>query len=241
MRAAAPPPVPPAAVFRFFRDKTRAFRRVPVPALQALARAAAVRLYAKGENIFRWLDPAREVCVILEGRLCLHRCSLSGIRTNIEVFAAGDLFGLRSLHSLVQMSEMQALQDTRIAAVPRDAVLRLMERHPELGRELFHVLAERQNFLESQLLLAREPVALRLAAALVYLHHKFGAVLPMTRAEIGEMAGTTSETTMRVFKVFQRKGYLRRSRRRRQVAIADLCALRAELAGSFPEAQDRAP
>ncbi|MFH1618348.1 MAG: Crp/Fnr family transcriptional regulator [bacterium] len=132
------------------------------------------------------------------------------------------------------MCAVQAIRNSRLAAIPKETVLRQMERHPELVRAITRVLFERQTFLESQILLAHEPVPIRLAAALMYLHHKFGAVLPITRAEIGEVAGTTPETTMRVLKKFEHRGFLRESKRR-QVVIGNVAALYAELAGTLPD------
>lgn len=217
----------------FFKNKTPALRDVPAPVLRGLARQALLRVYARNQYIDQIGDPARELRVILEGMVCINRCSLKGNKISSEIFVAGDLLGLRALHSRVCECTVQAIRDTRLAAIPGEAVFDHIERHPKLACALLRVLGERQTFLESQVLLAREPVSIRLAAVLLYLHHKFGPTLPMTRAEIGEIAGTTSETSMRIMKRFEQRGLLRRSPRR-QVVISDLSSLYAELTGSLP-------
>ena len=48
----------------------------------------------------------------------------------------------------------------------------------------------------------------------VRLYHKFGFLIPLTRKEIGEMARTTPETTMRVLKKFEKQNYLEGYRRK---------------------------
>ena len=76
-----------------------------------------------------------------------------------------------------------------------------------------------------------------LAAALLYLHHKFGTVLPVRRAELAEMAGTTAETAMRTLRRLEELGLV--ERRRGQIVIRDARRLRARLervAGSPPAA-----
>ena len=66
-----------------------------------------------------------------------------------------------------------------------------------------------------------------MTAALLYLHHKFGAVLPVRRAEVGEMAGTTAETAMRVLGRLEAQGVV--ERQRGTIVIRDARLLRASL------------
>ncbi|MFH1618347.1 MAG: cyclic nucleotide-binding domain-containing protein, partial [bacterium] len=85
-------------LFSFFKNRTPALRNVPVPALKGLAQGAALRYYTHGQYIYQVKDPARELWVILEGMVCINRCSLKGNRVSVELFTEGDIFGLRALH-----------------------------------------------------------------------------------------------------------------------------------------------
>jgi CRP/FNR family transcriptional regulator len=222
------------ALLNFFQRKTPKFRSVPAAALKELAKAASVRQYPRGRYLYQAGDPARELWVVLEGMVTINRHGLSGNKVSVEMFKLGDLFGLRALHAPQCACAVQAIRDSILAAIPKEIVLRQIDRHPGLLRSVTRTLFQRQTFLEAQTLLSREPAPMRLAAALLYLHHKFGPVLPVTHAEIGEVSGTTPETAMRLLKKLETRGILRKSRRR-ELAISDIAALNAELAGNMPD------
>ena len=84
--------------------------------------------------------------------------------------------------------EVLATQDTIVIVLPSQTMVREIERHPVLAREILYAYGQRLHYIETLLLLSREPVEKRLVAALLYLYHKFGFTLPLTRAEIGAMA-----------------------------------------------------
>jgi CRP-like cAMP-binding protein len=211
----------------FFRTRAPLFRRVPEAPLRALAQDAVVRRFARGEYVCHTGDPAREVWVVLEGRLCVNQRGWKGRCLSLEVMVPGDVSGLAAVACSTYPGEVMAMQETRLAAIPRDSVMREVEAHPVLGREILYAYGQRIHYIESLLMLSREPVRKRLSAALLYLYHKFGADLPLNRKEVGAMAGTTPETTMRVLKAMEREGILDGQRHR--VAVRDLARLRGEL------------
>jgi len=65
---------------------------------------------------------------------------------------------------------------------------------------------------------------------LLYLHEKFGRLIPQTRATLAELAGTTVETALRITKALTRSGILATSRGRME--ILSLAGLRACAQGS---------
>jgi CRP/FNR family transcriptional regulator len=103
-----------------------------------------------------------------------------------------------------------------------------MDRAPGLARAALRIQGQRLAYLESQVSWARRPAAERLAAALVYLEHKFGRRVPLTRAEIGALAGTATETAMRTLSGFARRGWVRLGRG--GLEVRELEALRREAA-----------
>ncbi len=125
-----------------------------------------------------------------------------------------------------------ATRPTLLLAIGRDRFVQAIEKYPILAREILYAYGQRIHYIETLLYLSREKVEKRLAAALLYLYHKFGFSLPLTRAEIGQMAGTTPETTMRLLKRFSQKGLL--EGHRGQVVLTDLKGLKAQLGGLPP-------
>ena len=77
-----------------------------------------------------------------------------------------------------------------------------------------------------------EEARVRIAHLLLYLHEKFGRVIPETRATIAELAGTSVETAIRITNGLARRGIL--ATRRGRVEILSLSGLRACAQGGGP-------
>ncbi|MBI3552433.1 MAG: Crp/Fnr family transcriptional regulator [Elusimicrobia bacterium] len=211
----------------FLAGSAPVFKGISPRLLARLAASASVRRFARGELICHSGERVRDIWVLLEGRVCVNRCSWKGGRVNLEIMVPGEIFGLPALTLWSYPSDIQAVRPSAAAAIPRQRLLDEIKGDPALAQSVFGVIAQRLDFIEAQLTLSREPVERRLAAALIYLGRKFGAEIALTSAEIGEMAQTTPETAMRKLKVFERDGLLRRSRGK--VEIADLVRLEARI------------
>ena len=216
---------------RFFSAQAPLLRGLDGRVIARLAAAAQVRSYDRGDFILRAGEPAREIWILLEGRVCINRCGWKGGRINLEIMVPGDMFGLPALTHWSHPSDIEVVGRSVAAAVPRHTVLDAIKSHPALASRLFSEIMSRLHFVETQLMLGREPVETRIAAALVYLRGKFGASIPLTSAEIGAMAQTTPETAMRRLKELERAGTLRR--RRGRVDVVDVAGLKAKLGGRF--------
>lgn len=224
---ATPTPASPEKTAEFFKTTVPLFRRVPADVILELARDARERRYGAGDYVCRTGDPALEVWVVKEGRLTVNQCGWKGNRLSIEVMVCGDVSGLAAVSCRTYPGEVVATRDTTLIVLPRQAVTRSIERHPIFAREILYVYGQRLHYIETLLYLSRESAAKRIVAALLYLYHKFGFAVPLSRAEIGEMAGTTPETAMRVIAILQTRGLLKG--RRGSVTIADLAGLKAQL------------
>jgi len=221
------PPSPSEEIFDFLRSKVPLLRRVPVPALKEISQDAFARSYLRGQTVCQTGDPAREIWIVREGRLCVHQCGWKGAMLSIEIMVPGDVSGLAAVACRTYPGEVTATQDTRLIVVPRESVARVIERYPEFAREILYAYGQRIHYIETLLYLSTEPVEKRLIAALLYLYHKFGFTLPLNRSEIGRMAGTTTETSIRVLKRLEQRGLLRGGRGRLQ--IEDLSGLKAAI------------
>lgn len=211
----------------FLKKNVNLFRRVPEAALREISDDAVLRHYAKNQRVCQTGDPASEVWVVREGRLCVHQCGWKGGMLSIEVMVAGDVSGLAAVACRTYPGEVTATRDTTLIAIPRETMIRVIEKHPEVAREILYAYGQRIHYIETLLYLSREKVEKRMIAALLYLYHKFGFSLPLSRAEMGQMAGTTPETAMRVLKNLEERGLL--ERRRGKVIIGDLPGLKAAL------------
>ncbi|HRY28480.1 MAG TPA: Crp/Fnr family transcriptional regulator [Elusimicrobiota bacterium] len=187
------------------------FHRLPKQLAAELAEASGVRAYAAGEFLCRPGDPARELWVLLKGRISIHRTSWNGHRVGIEILLPGDVFGLSAMLFGTYPNEILAARESVVASIPKTVMMKAIERCPELAREILLVFGQRLRFMETQLVLSRESAEKRIVAALLYLCHKFGPRLPLTRVELSEMSGTSPETTIRVLQRLTRRGGLRKA------------------------------
>lgn len=234
LRKAAPEPARGAAAAAWYlRRKVRLFRRAPEEAVLSLARAAVSRRYAAGEHVCRTGDEAREIWIVRSGRLSVKQMGWTGQVLSMEYMVPGDVSGLAAIGCRTYPGEVVAIEPTVLFAVPVVDVRRALETWPELAREVLYIYCQRIQYIESLFSLSREPVEKRLMAALLFLYGKFGFSIPLTCAEIGGSAGTTPETTMRVLKALERRGWIARSRRK--VQIVSLPGLKKALGAELSE------
>ena len=108
-----------------------------------------------------------------------------------------------------------ALSDTTICIVPKEAFLKILGENPRLSAEIIQKLAKDLRKSENRLLsISQKTVRERIAETLVLLHHEFGTTanemidVKLTRKEIGNIAGSTIETTIRTLSDFKKEGIL---------------------------------
>jgi len=87
-----------------------------------------------------------------------------------------------------------------------------MGKSPSFMRETFCIFGERLRQVEAKTCLIHDPVEKRVAATLLSLQRKFGKIIPLTRQEVAELAGTTVETTIRTISRFKKEGWIRSTR-----------------------------
>ena len=216
-----------ATLVTFFRAKVNLFDSIPDAALRELAGACVPQKYAKDEFVCRAGEPADSIWIVKEGLIQLNRCSWKGGNIVIEVLVPGDAFGFAALGDKTWPVNATAMKPSHLFAITRDRMLDIMNRHPVISKMVIFHFVQRLRFLGTQVFLSREPVEKRLIAALLYLSHKFGSMIPLTCADIGALAGTTPETTMRTFANLRKTGHINTSRGK--VIIKDLTVLRAKL------------
>jgi len=215
------------ALFSFLRSKVNLFNSLPDAALRELARECVPQKYAKDQVVRRAGEPADYISIVKEGLIQLNRCSWKGGNIAIEVLVPGDAFGFAALCDETWPINSTAMKTSYLYSIPKARMLELMDYHPVISKMVIAHFVERLRFLGTQVFLSRETAEKRLIAALLYLYHKFGAVIPLTCADIGALAGTTPETTMRNFATLRKSGEIGTSRGK--VIVKDIPALEEKL------------
>ncbi|MEA1959111.1 MAG: Crp/Fnr family transcriptional regulator [Chloroflexota bacterium] len=180
----------------------------------ALSGLVTERSFAPDEFIIWEGDPPDWFYVIAEGRVKVLKHSSSGREFIVAFFDPGEMFGeVAVFENKPYPASVQATTNTRVLEIKRDALLSFISANPGVSLGIIHVLSGRLRDAQGRLRdIAGERVEQRLAGILLMLYSKLGSELPFTRQEVAEMAGTTTETAIRVMSRMKDGGIIRSAR-----------------------------
>ena len=179
--------------------------------LVELANLATERSFMSNEFVFWEEDAPDYFYIIVEGRIKVIKHSSSGKEFIIAFFGAGEMFGeVAVFEDKPYPASAQTVADTRVVGIKRADFLSFLARHPRIALRIINILGGRLRDAQSRLRdLASERVEQRLTSVLLMLSAKLGATLPFTRQELADMAGTTTETAIRVLSQLRDRGIIR--------------------------------
>ena len=168
--------------------------------LAGLSRLAAARHLEAGQYAFWEGDAPDYFYILISGRIKVLKHSSQGKEVIIAFFGPGEMFGeVAVFEDKVYPASAQAAIDSQVAAIRKDDLLSFLAAHPQVVLRIINILGGRLREAQGRLKdLAGERVEQRLARTLLMLSAKLGASLPFTRQEIADMAGTTTETAIRI-------------------------------------------
>lgn len=168
--------------------------------LADLAGLAIERAFKPGEFIFWEGDVPDRFYMVAEGRVKVIKHSTLGKEFIIAFFGPGEIFGeVAVFENEPYPATAQAVAETRVLGIKREAFLSFLADRPEVALRTINVLGGRLRDAQGRLRdIAGERVEQRLARTLLMLSSRIGPTLPFTKQEIADMAGTTTETAIRV-------------------------------------------
>ena len=193
------------------------------------------RGYDPGQPVYLAGQAAARLYVVASGKVKLVRAGPGEQNLLIEMLGNGDYFG-----SLPRVGE-DTYSDGAIAHV-HSCILgidagdfhSILSKFPSVSLRLVEILAERlRRAHEQQEILGSYAVERRIAFTLLRLARKFGEKrradtliqLPLSREDLGEMAGTMTESASRMVSRLSREGIIHTGRR--WIAVADIDRLSA--------------
>jgi CRP/FNR family transcriptional regulator len=195
--------------------------------LSALDRIGKAMSLARGETLFYEGDAALSCFKVISGALRSCRVLADGRRHIAEFFLPGDFIALSAENA--HRFTAEAVTETKLMRYPRHSVEQMTEAQPRLSRCLLDLLCRSLSAAQQQmLLLGRKNAVERMASFLLMMAERASdgghVSLPMTRSDIADHLGLTTETVSRIFgqlksqRVIQLKGAS-------EVVVTDIDAL----------------
>lgn len=189
------------------------FKHLSVAGRLRLAQAAEEMQYAKGETLFREGELCDAVWVVKTGRIHLMRFLAEGKVITTCVMTPGELFCcLPAMDRKGYPVDAVAAEKSTVIRIALETFHGVMADAPAFLKQTLCLFCDRLRQVEQESCRRYDPVETRLAQVLLTLSKKFGPTIPLTRNELAEIVGTTTETVIRVLSRLKTKGIIRSSR-----------------------------
>jgi CRP-like cAMP-binding protein len=205
------------------------FRKLPSSELEALARRCRSRALKRGEHAFEAGDACPGLLVIAEGAVEMRQISPRGRQQVLHAEGVGATLGEAPLFDGEgYVASAVAVAPTRLLLLPRETILQLCRRHPEVSLAMLEAMARRvRRFaalaedLAFRQVIERLARHIELAATIGGRPLSPGAVLDLglTHEHLAARLGTVRELVSRAFRQLERSGAVKRTRSR--VTIRD--------------------
>ncbi len=186
--------------------------------LRQLVNIADLRLFKSGEDVYRVGDLADCLYVVRTGKVKLFRATPDDKEIIFTFVGPGELFGETSVTGEPCRHESATIMDDAfVCIIERDRFQGYLAEHPDLALRITRVISERRRSAETRVLdILSKDVRTRLAHALVDLSDRYGEKerrgiridLRLTQTDLGQLVGSTRETTSMAFNDFRRSGYV---------------------------------
>ena len=189
---------------------------------------------AKKQFLYFPEDPSDSIYLLKEGRVKISKISDDGKEITLDILEPGEIFGeLAIVDEGPRQTLAEVLEDALIYAINRKDFIDFTENKPDLAFKLTKLIGLRLRDVESKIeALVFRDVPSRLAALLLQLAANHGKPdqkgmrlnLKLTHQELGNLIGSTRETTTTWLNEFRKKGLIAFDRR--QIIVLDLKELK---------------
>jgi CRP/FNR family transcriptional regulator, anaerobic regulatory protein len=186
---------------------------VPDASLDNLASVTTSRCAAPGDVILEEGAAADHAFTITSGMVKVFKLMPNGRRQITGFMFARDILGLA--HQGAYVSSAEAVTDVTLCRFPRSKLESLLDQFPQMERRLLRMTATELAAAQDQMvLLGRKTASEKIASFLLMLADRSerldGAAdevdLPMTRTDIADYLGLTTETVSRTITHLRKRG-----------------------------------
>jgi CRP-like cAMP-binding protein len=185
---------------------------------ERLDRAKISHCYRRGQALFYEGNPCSGVFCVRSGLLKIYKSAPHGRQHILGLAEAGDVLGFESLLTGdLHTTSSEMIEDGTVCQIGRKELMRLLRDRPDVLRSVTTFLARQLlRTQEERTGLAGADLRERLALMLVDFARRFGKVtdgkvridLRLSRAELAQMLGASTEATIRQLAEFREQGAL---------------------------------
>lgn len=189
------------------------FNGLTEPQLAELAMIVTDQQFKRGVTIFAEGDRGVGFYILIAGQVKIYKMSMDGKEQTLHIFGPGEPFAEAAVFTGKSYpAYADAMQDSRVLFIPRDAFVKLIGTNPALAMNMLGALSQRlKKFAGMIEALSLKEVPGRLAAHLLLLSGQQGGDefnLNIGKAQLASILGTIPETLSRIFKKLSEGGYI---------------------------------
>ncbi len=178
--------------------------------------------FGRGEIIFQEGDRANGFYIVAKGKIKVFKLSFEGKEQILHIYGPGHTFGeVPVFEGKSFPASSMALEASTILFLPRDSFVDLLTASPALAMNMLADLSRRLRAFTVQIEnLSLKEVPARLAAYIITLAQEAApegnpdlmpdkVTLPISKAQLANLIGTTPETVSRIFKKMADAGLIK--------------------------------
>jgi len=175
--------------------------------LKAMISGRKIRQIKKKQVLYYEGDHPQGLYLVIEGAIRTFKLAEDGRELMMGLYKPDDYLGVHALLLDEPFTETaEAVEDAAVCMLPKDAIITLVNKYPEITLQFIKILANNIREKEVQLIeLAYNSVRKRLAQVLVRLSKQFTdpSQFKISRDELASMAGMATETVSRTLSDFK--------------------------------------
>ncbi|PCJ27899.1 MAG: Crp/Fnr family transcriptional regulator [Flavobacteriales bacterium] len=198
-------------------NENRIFGCLPNNELEKLSAHKNKNYFKKGQVIFYEGNHSHGIYCVYKGKVKISKLGDEGKDQIVRFASEGELLGYRSaLSNEPYKATATAMEDCYICYIPKEKFKEVLS-NKNFSMEIIQLLTnDLKNSEENLLNISQKAVKERIAETLINLMKRFGLEsdgktlsITLTRREIGDIAGTTTETTIRTLSIFMKEGSIK--------------------------------
>jgi hydroxyethylthiazole kinase-like uncharacterized protein yjeF len=196
-------------------------------------KSRGIEEFLKKKEIFREDDHANYLYFSVSGKVKCEKTDTYGKSFVTEIYNPGDFLGYLSLlEGSDYKSTAVAMEKTRVAIIPKDDFLQLIQKNKDVSSKFIKMLSGNVIDREKRLIhLAYSPVGERVAQALYKLANNDEnkkantANINLSREDLANIVGTVKETLIRMLSELKKEGVIELVGR--EITVVDMNRLKA--------------